>query len=109
CSTRSTDFGSRDSGPAKVKRLVGVVACEPRDLEGGPPGLLGHPLSRVPWSNTPPGAASPFIVEVALAFAANSRLGTRNVEGFVAAVPRPTRSHTYASPAALPRPSQGLR
>ena len=29
------------------------------------------------------------------------------VIGFVAAVPRPARSRAYASPAALPRPSQG--
>jgi hypothetical protein len=29
------------------------------------------------------------------------------VTGFVAAVPRPARSRAYASPAALPRPSQG--
>ena len=50
---------------------------------------------------------SPFIVEVARAFTENSRLGTRNVQDFVAAVPRPTRSRTYASPAASPRPSQG--
>src|SRR5215510_14958293 len=39
------------------------------------------------------------IVEVAVAFAAKSRLGNRNVLDFVAAVPRPTRSRTYASPA----------
>jgi hypothetical protein len=47
------------------------------------------------------GLDSPFIVEVALAFAAFSRLGTWDVQNFVAAVPRPTRSRAYASPAAF--------
>jgi len=32
--------------------------------------------------------------------------GTRNVQDFVAAVPRSTRSRTYASPAASPRPGK---
>ena len=45
--------------------------------------------------------------EAVVAFRENRTLGIRNVITFEAATPRLTRSRTYASPASLPRPSQG--
>ena len=45
--------------------------------------------------------------EVAIAFTENRTLGIRNNIVFEATTPRPTRSRAYASPAPLPRPSQG--
>ena len=45
--------------------------------------------------------------EVAIAFTAKRTLGIRHDLVFGATIPRPTRSRAYASPAALPRPSQG--
>ena len=44
---------------------------------------------------------------IAIAFAKNRTLGIRNNIAFEATNPRPTRSRAYASPAPLPRPSQG--
>ncbi len=45
--------------------------------------------------------------ENAIAFRKFRPLGIRNDIVFETEVPRPTRSRTYASPASLPRPSQG--
>ena len=45
--------------------------------------------------------------ETAVAFRENRTLGIRKVIVFEAATPRLTRSRAYASPASLPRPSQG--
>jgi hypothetical protein len=45
--------------------------------------------------------------EAAIAFKIAYALGTRNRLVFVATYPRPTRSCAYASPAPLPKPSQG--
>ena len=69
----------------------------------------GPSSSCVPWSKTPPGACrpSPSRGEAAVAFRKHNALGTRKEIVFEATPPRPTRSRAYASPAALPRPSQG--
>jgi hypothetical protein len=45
--------------------------------------------------------------EAVIAFTRNRTLGIRNGIIFGATYPRPTRSRAYASPAPLPRPSQG--
>ncbi len=45
--------------------------------------------------------------EVVVAFRRFGTLGIRNDVDFEAATPRPTSSRAYASPASLPRPSQG--
>ena len=51
--------------------------------------VTGSSSSRVPWSYTPPGAASthPLTVETAIAFEENGALGTRNVHRFRGRIP----------------------
>ena len=78
----------------------------------GPPRLLGRPL-RACRGRTPRRIHSPPRPD-------NSRRGSLlpsgnpgpsasgKTIGFGAAVPRPARSHAYASPALFPRPAQGL-
>ena len=69
----------------------------------------------MPWCNTPPDAilSLPQLLfekiygKVAIAFTKFRTLGIREVIVFEATYPRPTRSRAYASPASLPRPSQG--
>ena len=55
----------------------------------GPPRCLGHPLSRVPQSSTPPGAMrpSPCHGALAVAFRSSETLGTRNAFDFGALLP----------------------
>ena len=55
----------------------------------GPPRCLGHPLSRVPQSSTPPGAMrpSPAHGALAVAFRSSETLGTRNAFDFGALLP----------------------
>jgi len=70
----------------------------------------GSSSSCVPWSYTPPDAASPRLLPVAktaVAFRKFRPLGSRNAHFSRPHSPRPTRSRAYASPAASPRPSQG--
>ena len=77
--------------------------------------VTGPSSSCAPWSNTPPDMTSPRpyfssrrSTERPSSPSGNrGTLGIRNNETFEAATPRLTRSHAYASPASLPRPSPG--
>ena len=77
--------------------------------------VTGPSSSGVPWCNTPPDSTLPrpyfSLRRSADGSSSPSRKRERSASGtnivFEATHPRPTRSRAYASPASLPRPSQG--
>lgn len=110
--TRVASAGrTRIHGRAARRRLITGSPLHRNDVEEerGPPRCLDRPLAacrgQPPRWVRPP---CPTLGIAALAFKQIDALGTQNDLVFVAASPRPTRSHAYASPAASPLPSQGL-
>jgi hypothetical protein len=89
---RSAIAGIRHRGDGRISRVTGPSS------------------SYAPWSNTPPNASSSRpVLEMTLLPSGGllpSAFGI--VWHFVAAFPRLTRLHTYASPMPLPTPAQGL-
>jgi len=71
--------------------------------------VSGPSSSRVPWSTTPPGAYLPLPMAVRSLLPSGDLRPWAPGNIFLSWLhgPRPTRSRTYASPGALPRPSQG--
>jgi hypothetical protein len=89
---RSAIAGIRHRGDGRISRVTGPSS------------------SYAPWSNAPPNASSSRpVLEMTLLPSGGllpSAFGI--VWHFVAAFPRLTRLHTYASPMPLPTPAQGL-
>jgi len=100
---------------ARRRRITGspqdrIPSRRGEDLPGSwavlfPRAVVQHPAG--------PDLPSPLLLfekihgEIVIAFTQNRTLGIRNGIAFEATFPRPTRSRAYASPASLPRPSQG--
>ena len=75
----------------------------------GPPRLPGHPLSRVPQSNTPPGARSPrHFGRARCCLPSRTKSSAPGTSVFRGWFLRPTRSLPYASPSRSPSSAQGL-
>lgn len=87
--------------------FTSATTCQVARLPDG--SISGPSLSYVPRSKTPPEALPPrpYLVGGAAAFRAVNPLGFRKQKIFVATLPRPACSRTYASPGWLPTSSQG--
>ena len=95
---RASESGHRVSMPPEFDRAEAWASQ-----------VTGPSSSRVPRSNTPPGAVPtrPLSSEPPSPSTKTAASAPGMNIDFVAATPRPTRSRAYASPAALPHPSQG--
>jgi hypothetical protein len=90
-------------------RLSATPGCV--EERRGPPGFLDRPL-RTCCGRTPrriPSPPRPLTQGLLLPSLKNSTLGIRKDLGFGAAVPRPARSHAYASQPPSLESAQGLR
>jgi len=84
-------------GEVSTSRVTGLSSFERA--------VVQHPAGHTPL--LAPTSRGEVHGETVAAFTQFRTLGIRNDIDFVATLPRPTRLRTYASPTALPRPSQG--